>query len=480
MKRRRFLRTVLGSVLAAPVACTRKSIRLSSSQGSHAKPNIVFVLADQWRAQALGHAGDPNVRTPNLDRLAVESVRFTHAVSGCPLCSPHRASLMTGQYWLTHGVFLNDVHLDPMACTMSQALGNGGHDTGYIGKWHLDGHGRTAFIPRERRHGFQFWRAAECCHDYNNSFYYTDRDETLRWDGYDAIAQTREAQDYIRGHAGNRPFALFLGWGPPHDPYDTAPEEYRRRFDPEKIALRPNVPQAHYEQARKDLAGYYAHIAALDDCIGSLVQTMEQAGIKDNTILVFTSDHGDMLHSQGRGKKRQPFEESIRVPFLIRFPRGFGNRGQEVDAPINTPDIMPTLLGLCGIGIPPGIEGKDFSVPLHQGRTPDIDAALLISVAASPGSSRQTGIPEYRGVRTRRHTYVRDLEGPWLLIDNETDPYQLDNLCCKPECAGLQQDLDGILARKLKETHDEFRPGEEYLRAWNYKMDETGAVKRDS
>ncbi len=178
-------------------------------------PNILFILADQWRAQAFGHAGDPNVRTPHIDTLQRQGIRFINALSSVPVCCPARASLLTGQRALTHGVFLNDVALSPDALTLPKVLVRAGYDTGYIGKWHLNGDGRSAFIPRERRQGFDYWKALECTHDYNHSVYYSDNPEKLVWEGYDAAAQTRDAQRYLRDHAGSKkPFFLFLAWGP--------------------------------------------------------------------------------------------------------------------------------------------------------------------------------------------------------------------------------------------------------------------------
>jgi len=187
-------------------------------------PNILLVIADQWRAEAFGYAGNRDVKTPNLDRLQHEGVQFVNAVSGMPVCSPMRASFLTGQRPLTHGVFLNDVPLNPEATTIAKVLQAAGYDTGYIGKWHLNGDGRSNFIPRERRQGFDYWKVLECTHDYNRSAYYADGPEKLYWEGYDAIAQTRDAQQYLRGHAhAEKPFFLVLAWGPPHDPYFTAP-----------------------------------------------------------------------------------------------------------------------------------------------------------------------------------------------------------------------------------------------------------------
>lgn len=147
---------------------------------------------------------------------------------------------MTGQRALTHGVFLNDVALSPAAVTIAKVLAEAGYDTGYIGKWHLNGDGRSAFIPRERRQGFDYWKALECTHDYNQSFYYADSPEKRVWEGYDAVAQTRDAQRYLRDHArSGKPFFLFLAWGPPHDPYQTAPQHYREDYRPRRSSCAP-------------------------------------------------------------------------------------------------------------------------------------------------------------------------------------------------------------------------------------------------
>ncbi len=467
-------RTFLGAVLAATgqLACPAAE----PAGAKPAQPNIVYVFADQWRAQATGYNGDPNARTPNLDRLAGQCVKFSNAVSGCPVCSPYRASLLTGQYWHRHGVFLNDVPLGDKAPTVAEALRDAGYATGYIGKWHLDGHGRLGFTPPERRHGFSFWRAVECSHEYNNSQYYGDSPEPRRWDGYDAIAQTAEAQRYIREHAGGQPFALFLSWGPPHNPYETAPKQYRDRVRAEDIVLRPNVPAEHAEAARKDLAGYYAHIMALDDCLGRLSETLETCGIAGNTIFVFTSDHGDMLYSQGMQRKQKPWDESARVPFLMRYPSVLGKEGRKVDCLLNTPDIMPTLLGMCGVSVPGTVQGRDFSKDLVQNREPQADAALLACISPFGEFLRKNGGREYRGVRTRQHTYVRDLNGPWLLYDNTADPYQQHNLSGNVECRELQAQLEKKLSQMLEECGDQFEPGEAYVRRFGYTVDASGTV----
>lgn len=440
------------------------------------RPNLVFVFADQWRAQAAGHAGDPNVKTPSLDRLAGRSVRFTNAVSCCPVCSPYRASLLTGQYADTHGVFLNDVHLASDAPTIAKEFKRAGYDTAYVGKWHLNDHGRLRFIPRADRQGFDFWRVMECTHNYNKSPYYADEDKKLFWEGYDARAQTACVQEYLRGRDKARPFALFLSWGPPHDPYETAPPEFRAMYDPAALKLRANVPKGSEARARKWLAGYYAHCSALDRCLGELLATLQETGLEDNTVFVFTSDHGDMLGSHGEDHKQRPYDESILVPFLLRWPAGLG-QPREIRAPLNSPDIMPTLLGLCGLQAPKSAQGADWSPVLLGRREPPADGAALIACYAPFGEwTRARGGREYRGVRTERYTYVRDLKGPWLLFDNQQDCFQMKNLAGSPEHAEIQKRLEEALQRELRRAGDEFLPGGEYLRKWGYKVDATGSM----
>jgi arylsulfatase A-like enzyme len=452
------------------------------------RPNLLLILADQWRAQATGYAGDANARTPHVDRLRDESVSLATAVSTTSVCCPARASLLTGQYPLTHGLFMNDVPLGGRAVSIAQAFAAQGYDTGYIGKWHVDGHGWEGFIPPERRQGFRFWRALECTHDYHHSRYYSDEDDAaaaggapvLRtWEGYDAEAQTRCAEAFIREHAGagpagdgsGRPFFLMLAWGPPHGPYHTAPERYRADFDPARIELRPNVPLAHAGRAREELAGYYAHIAALDACLGDLLRTLDGCGLAERTVVVFTSDHGDHLWSHGLAGKQTPWDESIRVPFLVRHPRAPGGGARTVDAPFATADVMPTLLGLCGVPLPATVEGSDLSGAVLGGESPDAAPGALVACYFVHGAFRRMGGRHYRGIRTRRHTYVRDLQGPWLLYDNVADPYQGENLCGRPEHRALQAELERQLQALLDARGDEFLPGDAYVERWGYAVD---------
>jgi arylsulfatase A-like enzyme len=395
------------------------------------------------------------------------------------VCSPYRGSLLSGQYPLTHGVFVNDVNLAHHTTSLADAYQQAGYDTAYIGKWHVDGYGRSRFIPPERHLGFASWLVLECTHDYNHSLYYEGGDPTPKlWHGYDAQAQTAAAQDYICQHATGKPFLLVLSWGPPHNPYETAPERFRKMYQPEDIILRPNVPADRQEQARVELSGYYAHISALDECLGELLHTVEEQGIAEDTLFVYTSDHGDMLWSQGEHRKQRPWDESILTPFLLKYPRLFGDAGRQIDMPINTPDIMPTLLGLCGLPIPVCVEGRSYAAYLTGKEDLQVEAVLIECIHpfgewTNPPWSRAR---EYRGLRTRQYTYVRDLNGPWMLFDDLVDPYQQNNLCHNSQYESVQINLEDMLSRLLAQQGDEFLPGLEYMHRWNYPMDDTGTV----
>lgn len=469
MNRRQFLAKTGAAALLPLLSCTATA----------KKPNIVFVFADQWRAQDTGYGGNKIVRTPHLDDLAAKSINFTQAVSGCPVCSPYRASLLTGQFPVSHGIFYNDKPLNANITSMGKLFARAGYDTAYIGKWHLNGHrpgetyreSRNRPVPAGRRQGFEFWRVRECTHAYMNSFYFDEHDEKKVWQGYDAIAQTQAAAEYMQQHPQDNPFLMVLSWGPPHAPYHTAPHRYQELFSPSDIEIRKNVPLEWHDKARNSIAGYYSHIAALDECMGNLLTTLDETGLAENTILVFTSDHGDLLYSHGQIKKQQPWEESVRVPFLLRYPALHNSLGKTLDVPLNTPDILPTLLSLAGIDIPDSVQGDDLSGYIKGTLTESKEFALLSCPVPFHQWNYHRGGREYRGLRNKSFTYVRDLNGPWLLFDNQNDPYQLNNLVDHSQYSQLVEELDAKLDARLAAIGDEFLPGPVYMDRWNYQWD---------
>ena len=451
------------------------------------KPNVIILLTDQWRAQDIGYMGNSQVFTPNIDKLEKESINIVYAVSGTSVCSPYRASLLTGQYPLTHGVFYNDKPLKSRAYTMGEIFSDAGYATGYIGKWHLNGRtenmtvneSRILPVPKEGRQGFEFWRVHECTHDYNNSYYYDERNEKHFWDGYDAFAQAELTRDYIHDQASkDRPFLLLLSVGPPHAPYQTAPEKFRKMYEKvDQLSLRKNVPAQFDSIAKVKLAGYYAHIAAMDDVVASLQKSIVENGIENNTIFIFTSDHGDMIHSHGFQKKQQPYDESIRVPFLIKYPDALEPFNRRLELTLNSPDILPTLLGLCDIEIPKTVEGMDYAGKLKS-NTLIIDEPALISCQVPFHQwNYSRGGREYRGLRSNKYTYVEDLSGPWLFFDNANDPYQLNNLIGEASVLSLQNEYHDLLLQKLRERNDEFKGGDYYMKKWGYTYDGSDSLR---
>jgi arylsulfatase A-like enzyme len=276
-----------------------------------------------------------------------------------------------------------------------------------------------------------------------------------------------------------------MSWGPPHDPY-IAPEEYLQRFPADKIQLRENVddfgpaedlwnacdtalPERHQKRRRSYLPtlkdpenrafkewyrGYYAAIAVLDDCLGGVLQTLEETGLLDNTLIVFTADHGDNLGSHRQVGKQMPFEESISIPFLMRYPRKI-QPGTVTDALLAPVDVMPTILSLADIPCGP-VDGKDVS-GAAMGRDEQVqDAVLLMRLVWLGNNWITNGSGPWRGVRTKRYTYARksDTREPWLLFDNEQDPYQLNNLVDLPSYAELVKTLNKKTDDLLEKARD--------------------------
>ena len=437
------------------------------------KPNVIFILTDQWRASALGYAGDPNVRTPRLDELAASSVNFVNAVSVCPVCTPYRASLLTGRYPTSTGMTFNDIYLPSKEYCMAEIFADAGYQTAYLGKWHLDGHGRLNNVEAERRQGFQYWKALECSHDYNKMPYYANEDPEQRiWEGYSPDAIVNDAIGYLEDRQGKEePFLLFLSLGTPHFPHHSAPEEYKKLYPLEEIRLAPNVPEELHEKVLPEIQGYYAHCTATDRAIGELLDHLEEQGQMENTILVFTSDHGEMMGSHGRlpFRKQLAWEESVRIPFLIRHPGMDGQEGAVLKAPLTTPDILPSLLGLCGIEIPSSIEGENLTeLILHP--DPDADRAAMI-MNVTPFDVNWDD-PPYKGIRTADYTYAVSPEGPLMLFDNSADPFQFTNLVNDPEHRDLQDRLHAELMKQLAGIgEEELHPRDYYIKKFGYRIE---------
>lgn len=442
----------------------------SVSCAKEKKPNVIFILTDQWRASALGYAGDNTVKTPHLDKFSKEAVNFKNAVSVTPVCTPYRASLVTGRYPSSTGIFINDLYLPSEELCFAEIFNDAGYNTAYLGKWHIDGHGRTSNVAPERRQGCTFWKGAECDHNYVNEHYFENDDPNKKhWKGYSTYAIADEANQYMEDYVNKEnPFCLFVSLGTPHFPHQTAPEEFQAMYPPEKLKLPPNVPEKWDENARKELQGYYAHCTATDKAIGDIINKIKELGIYENSIIVFTSDHGEMMggHDFRPYMKHQPFSESANVPFLVSYPNIGSNAGKLAEAAITTPDILPSLLSLCNIEIPETIEGYDLS-PIFKAPEQDKERAALYMNLSPFGIAFPTD--EYRAVRTNQYTYVQTPDGASMLFDDKNDFYQMNNLVNQPEYQKVQQMLEKQLMEELTRIgEEEIHPREYYLKKFGY------------
>ena len=451
------------------------------------KSNIIWIFSDQHRAQAMGCAGDANARTPNLDRIAGSCIS---GIGGSPLCSPFRGSLLTSQY--PHACIPgHDLPLPDGAKTVAHAFGDAGYRTSWFGKWHVDGRENRdedtrpahQHVRRERRGGFDTWIGYEnnnaqfdCwVHGHDRS---GDEVDLYRLDGYETDKLTDLLIDDLKVHDKNEPFFSVLAFQPPHSPY-VAPQEFLDRYDPEGMELRPNVPTVErvLTEAKASLAGYYGMIENLDWNVGRVLEAVEAEGMAENTYVIYFSDHGDMHGSHGRILKCVPFEESIRIPFVVTGPEvrageqgsggptfagGYGGAGQgENPELINHVDIGPTSLGLCGIEKPEWMVGFDYSGCYVEGREepgklPDSAFLQLVDPGFTYGFAPDRERP-WRGIVTDDGWKYAVLEGqPWLMYNLNEDPYETANLAMDGRFSRERKRLQARLSRWIEETGDAF------------------------
>jgi arylsulfatase A-like enzyme len=254
----------------------------------------------------------------------------------------------------------------------------------------------------------------------------------------------------------------------PHFPHHTAPNEYMDLYKPGKLKLPPNVSEDKRENVLKELQGYYAHCTATDQAIGDIIDKTKELGIFDNSIIVFTSDHGEMMgsHDFKPWMKHTAYSESSNVPFLISYPGIDNNVGKIAKAAITTPDILPSLLSLSNIDIPNSIEGYDLS---HIVKSPDKDSERAALYMNPVPFGTMYKIEEYRAVRTNKYTYIKTPQGASMLFDDETDPYQMNNLINLPEYAAIQEKLDKQLMHELQRIGEEnIKERDYYLKKFGY------------
>ena len=424
--------------------------------------------------------GNPDVRTPNLDRLASEGVLFRNHFANSPVCCPARAIILTGKYAHTNGMIANDLRLRESETSTAEVFSLAGYRTGFVGKWHLDGGLRQPgwIPPGARRQGFEFWAANQVSHAHFDTHYFRDEPEPIPIRTFESEVWIDLGIEFLRETRNDeRPFFLTVQMGPPHDPY-IAPDEYMAMYDPETITLRPNFAGDESDRdlepnpyirtpGRKEIAAYYAMVTAVDEHVGRILDELDDLGLRDSTVVVVSSDHGDMLGSHGARLKRKPWEESIRVPGIGRHPGGA--TGVSTDALFSHVDIAPTLLALCGLEVPPEMQGSDLSDVIVDHTEGGPDAAYFQIF----GPFRAGGVERgWRGIRTRRYMYARTREAPWVLYDLEADPYELNNLVGDPAAAGTLAAMEAELESWMERT------GDSWSFDWSHPLEDDGRLFR--
>ena len=490
--RRRFIRD------AAAAAIGGASVSLQNvlgGVGNRRRPNVIVIQPDQHRGTIMRCAGDQQVRTPNLDRLAAEGIRFANCISASPVCSPFRGTMQTGLYCYQHEVVANNIQLQNSLTTFAEMFAEAGYATGYIGKWHLDGGwpdsgasgaGKTqvknlGYVPTENRQGWQEWLGHEKGHQYFTVAKFNAHGQPVRVEGYDwePAWQTDMALDFVqRHHKAGTPCLYYLAYGPPHLP-EECPRKYLDMYPLEKFLLPPDVerdlPKDQRGRLRKDLQAYYAQVTAIDEQIGRLLDGLKRMGADENTIILYTSDHGDVLgsHYDVMGKLRgkgKPLANAIRIPLIVRWP-GKIARGQVCDSPVSSIDLTPTILELGGFDVPgymPGhsmarwcLEGKGYrNDVLYLGLG---DGKPLPATAIMRGSRKQTGsgpvkrTSVWRAAWDGRYLYFPGTPGKeaagWL-YDHKSDPYEMANLIDSPEHRDVRKRLAKAMLQIAEATDD--------------------------
>lgn len=445
-------------------------------------PNLILITTDQQRWDALACAGNPIVRTPNIDRLAAEGTLFSQAVTPCPICIPARVSILTGRMSGAFGVIENYQTRTTPETVLPRALAEAGYNTRAIGCMN--------FVPSTETYGFQDmilceetgWVRSPSIHT-DGRIRFDDYDQYLHerglwgWDkpiqiGYNEIKPTINPlplEHHVTTWCGDRaveylddadgPFFLFLSFTKPHPPYD-APQGTENWYDLDSIPS-PKKKEGEYdtkhpdlenyrkqhefhlysdEAAHTSLSYYYANITLIDQQIGRVLDTLESRGLVENTLILFTSDHGDLMGDHGLWFKSLGYEGSVRVPMILRGV-GQPSNGQVSDQLVGLIDILPTFLTAAGCAIPEGIPGRDLAAIARQTEPDRPFMAIEVECMNGP----------LQILRSRKWKYMHYESGDFEeLYDLENDPDEFENLAIHEDfqetVKSLRRDLAAYLA----------------------------------
>ena len=430
--------------------------------------NVIVLMLGSCRQDHVGCYGADGcpVQTPNLDALASQGTRFEHAVSNCPVCTPFRSMLISGRHPLYNNCSDNDRRLlneEEIGPGIGHVLRDAGYRMGYVGKWHLYGGERDRPIPvGPDRHGFDDLFLSNNCHvnyDPDHSYYWTENGEKKRFHQWEVAGQTEQALAFLDTSTADNPFCLFVSWHAPHNHCGGDEEKYSEFDAPEAFKALYNedeiIPRGHLANTvenRRMTLGYYAMCSEVDHHFGRLLARLREKGFDEDTLVVFTSDHGETFGAHAaQCHKGNPMDVSVRIPLLMRMP-GVLHEGRTSQLLIGGMDMAPTILGLMGYDIPANWQGLNLSAAIRSG---DDDAVQSLPIFNFK--------PSWRGVYTRRYTFaieniertpdlhtrfgsdlhVRQKYTPNfnVLYDRDEDPLQLKNLVNSSEHVDLAWEL---------------------------------------
>lgn len=456
------------------------------------QPNLLIIIADQWRGQALGFEGKEPVKTPNLDQLAEESLVLQQMVSNYPVCSPARAMLMTGKYPIKNKVYSNvnsasapfGIELQKEAVCWSDVLKANGYSNGYIGKWHLDSPyvpyvptsnntGKVAWnewTSPDKRHGFDYWYAYGTYDMHNKPMYWdtnASRDAFHYVNQWGPIHEADKALEYMKNEGGklrqsDSPFSLVISMNPPHSQYDLVPDKYYNIYKDIPLDLLvkdANIPPAGTQNGdlyRKEIRYYYANITGIDEQIGRILQGLKDQKIDDNTIVLIMSDHGNCLGKHSEVSKNNVFEESLKIPFIVYWKDHILPR-KDNQFLGSIPDIYPTLLDLMGLKneIPKDVDGTSYANYYLTGKGSSPSEQFILGAIMSDNTKINTG---FRGIRTADYklAYIKKNEkNEIILFDLKKDPFEINNIY-SPEHK-ISKKLKSALKKWLRKTNDDFQ-----------------------
>lgn len=457
---------IAGSVCLAP-----------ANRPQQRRPNIIFILIDDLRWDDLGITGHPFVKTPNIDRIGREGVLFRNAFMTTPLCSPSRASFLTGQYPHTHGITDNvDRSLaSHKLITFPLVLQQSGYETAFIGKWHMGN-------DDSRRPGFDRWVSFKGQGSYVNPEMNEDGKD-VKPGGYITDLLTGYAIEFIKKRHNN-PYLIYLAHKAIHpevmqhddgsvnlaDAERFIPaERHRRLFIGKKIPRRPSamlspvgkpalqrkigdLPPLGASTATPDEAvlGRLRSLMAIEEGVGKIMKALKETNQLDNTVIVFTSDNGYFYGEHGLSvERRLAYEESIRMPLLIRYPTAV-NAGTVRDEFALNIDLAPTLLEWAGVSVPTRMEGHSL-VPLLKASRTEWRKSFLIEYYSDRVFPRIRDMG-YKAVRNERWKYIHyfELEGMDELYDLRADPYEITNIINQPDAAKIVEELKREMQQLLK------------------------------